>query len=486
MISDFYNSAKAAILLGTILVIGLFYNLGGVPLFDEDEGAYAEVTREMLDRGDFVVPHLEGTPFFHKPPMIYWTQAVCVHLLGLNEFSLRLPSALASLLWATILYLFLRRHTDAQSAWLAPFFLITALQTGIIAKAAIADALLNLFIAATMLALFEYISSGRKIFLWSSFGAMALGFLTKGPIAVVIPAVTGTLYFLTEKQFKRWLRMAIDPIGWLIFLVIVLPWYISLYYEFGGLFVREMFLTQNVGRFRSAMEGHSGPFFYYIPVIILGMLPYTTLLFLALRDVKRHWRDSLGRFLILWFACVFILFSIADTKLHHYVVYGYVPLFIFMSKVILKEKRVGILLAPAAIFLFLLELLPLIADSVVPYISDVFAKTVVAGAITEFTASYYIIVGLSLSVVIATSILPKITPQTKLLITGLVFAILINGYIVPKAGAITQTPVKSAALLARQKGYEVVMWQMNYPSFIVYYPENRIKRTLFGSHPQVL
>lgn len=476
MRTDFFQTPKAVILLAVLLVAGLFVNLGGVPLFDEDEGAYAEITREMLESGDLLVPRLEGKPFFHKPPVIYWTQAACVSVLGLNEFALRLPSALASLCWAGILFLFVRRHGNARAAWLAPFFLVTALQTGIIAKAAIADALLNLFITTTMLAIYEYTSGSRKGYLWTAFGAMALGFLTKGPIAVAIPAITGTLYFLIQRQFGRWLKMAFDPIGWLIFLMIALPWYVALYATFGGSFVQEIFMTHNIGRFRSAMEGHSGPFFYYIPVILLGLLPYTTLLIIAGRRAKTFWSDALGRYLILWFAFVLILFSIADTKLHHYIVYGYVPLLIFMALSADNARRAMALLAPAAFFLGLLWLVPLVAAKVAPSISDEFARLIITGAVGEFGTAYYLIVGLALAVVLAIGLWPGIDLRVKMIVTGVLFTALINGYVMPKVANIMQAPVKTAALMAREKGYDVVMWQMNYPSFSVYYGRPVLRR----------
>ncbi|MDA8138407.1 MAG: glycosyltransferase family 39 protein [Desulfobacteraceae bacterium] len=473
---DAFQRPWALILLAILILAGLFVNLGGVPLFDEDEGAYAEVTHEMLQSGDLLVPHLEGKTFFHKPPMIYWTQAACVYLLGLNEFALRLPSALASLLWAILLFLFLRRHGSAQSAWLAPFFLVTALQTGIIAKAAIADALLNLFIAATMLAFYEYIHGGRKFYLWCAFGAMALGFLTKGPIAVAIPAVTGTVYFIFQKQFMRWLKMGFDPIGWLVFLLLALPWYVALYAKFGGPFIKELILVHNLGRFQGAMEGHSGPFFYYLPVILLGLLPYTTLLFVAGRETKTIWFDPLGRFLLIWFGFVLVLFSMADTKLHHYIVYGYVPLLIFMAQHAARAKRTWTLLAPAIFFMLLLWLVPLIAGWIAPSISDEFARVVITGAKEEFDATYYIMAGLALVAVIAVGWWKKFDLPVKLILTGIIFAVLINGYVTPKVAAIMQAPVKSAALLAREKGYDVVMWQMNYPSFGVYYGRPVLRR----------
>lgn len=92
-----FESKPYLLFLAAIVLFSLFAGLGSVPLFDEDEGAYSEVAREMIVSGDFVTPRLNGETFFHKPPMIYWAQAASVGLFGLNEFALRLPCALASL-----------------------------------------------------------------------------------------------------------------------------------------------------------------------------------------------------------------------------------------------------------------------------------------------------------------------------------------------------------------------------------------------------
>jgi 4-amino-4-deoxy-L-arabinose transferase-like glycosyltransferase len=468
MQTAFFQRFTGLILLAVIVLAGLFVNLGGAPLFDEDEGAYAQVTCEMLASGDWLVPRLGGKPFFHKPPMIYWTQAVCVHFLGKNEFALRLPSALASLIWALLLYLFVRRHVGPQAAWLVPFFLVTALQTGIVAKAAIADALLNLFIAAAMLALYEHVSGGRKAYLWAAFGAMAMGFMTKGPIAVAIPACVATVYLWSNGQVRWWLKMACDPVGWGVFLLIAVPWHAALYTAFGDLFFKEYFLIHNLGRFRGAMEGHSGPFFFYIPVILIGLLPYTTLLVAAGCDAKRFWLDPLGRYLIFWFVFVLILFSLAQTKLHHYIVYGYVPLLIFMAQSVPNIRRQSWVLVPAAIFLGVTGLVPVMAFQAAPYITDEFARIVIVSALDEFGAGYYMVMGVSFCAVVVLGLWQRIGLQMKILVAGVLLAALINGYLVPKAASIMQGPVKSAALLAKEKGYDVVMWQMTYPSFGVY------------------
>ena len=470
------NGWKGLFLLLAILTAALFYDISNVPLFDEDEGTYALVSCEMLETGDFLVPRLEGRPFFHKPPLFYWIQASCIRLLGSSEAALRLPSALASFAWALLVFLFVKKRVGPEEAWFTSFFLVTAAQTNLIAKAAIPDALLNLCITATMLAMFEYFNTRRKVYLWVAFGTMGIGFLTKGPIAVAIPAAVGTCYHLFNGHFTRWLKTATDPLGVMIFILIALPWYMVLFSTFGESFFKEFFLIHNLRRFGSAMEGHSGPFFYYIPVILLGLMPYTILLFSTCRNIKNIWAEPLGRYLVLWFLFVLILFSMAGTKLHHYIVYGYVPLLIFMARSLKNARGTYILLVPLLGFILFLAALPAAASLSATFVTDEFAKLVLKSALMEFGTGFYVTVTIAFVCIMGLAFIPGIRVQLKTVVFGLMFTILINGCLIPKVASIMQTPIKSAALLAKNKGYDVVMWRMSYPSFSFYYGRPLLKR----------
>ena len=136
--------SKLFYILVILAFFSLFPLLGQMPLFDEDEGYYAEVTREMLERGNYVTAYLNGRPEYDKPILLYWCMAISFKVFGVNEFGARFPSALATLIWALALFFFVRRHLDTHKAFLAALFLISSIQITITGKAAIADALLNL------------------------------------------------------------------------------------------------------------------------------------------------------------------------------------------------------------------------------------------------------------------------------------------------------------------------------------------------------
>lgn len=476
MVQPLFQNSRHLILLTALVGIALFINLGQIPLFDEDEGAYAEVTQEMLRSGDLVTPRLEGKPFFHKPPITYWTQAICVSLLGPTEFAFRLPSVLASIAWCVLLFMFVRRHMNQRVASFAVLFLAMSVQTGLITRAAIPDALLNLFITTTMFAIYAHSQAPRRIYILTAYVGMALGFLTKGPVAVLIPVVVSFLYFLWQKDLRTWWRGLRDPIGWLLFLVIALPWYLALYHSHGWHFIEEIFLVHNIGRFRSAMESHSGPIFYYIPVILIGLMPFTTLLLQGVSGIRQQLATPMGRFLWLWFGFVLLLFSMAGTKLQHYIVYGYVPLLIFMGQAVDQLKRPWLLVLPAFLILTFFFFFQDVARWAWPHVDDVFAQHVIQGALDEFGSTHRIVMAVALLSVLAVALIPRWTMALRTVILGALFVGVFSGYLIPKFARVLQAPVKKAALMAKPISPDVVMWQMSYPSFSVYFGKAVLKR----------
>ncbi|NJM12861.1 MAG: phospholipid carrier-dependent glycosyltransferase, partial [Synechococcaceae cyanobacterium SM1_2_3] len=255
-----------------------FYALGTAPLFDVDEGAFSQATREMFLRGDFLSTTLNGQPRYDKPILSYWLQAASIATFGVNEWAFRLPSALAATLWAMLIFGFVRRIADARRALLAALLMTTSLSVTIIGKAATADALLNLWLAASLLSLYLYLHEGWRSWLYLAAAAMGLGVLTKGPVAVVIPAGVSLLYCASRGEWRIWLRLLSDGRAWALFALIALPWYVVQYLRDGDGFLSGFLLRHNLDRFQQPLEGHGGGWWYYLPVLLAGMLPYTTVL----------------------------------------------------------------------------------------------------------------------------------------------------------------------------------------------------------------
>jgi len=450
------------------VAVGFFYNLHAIPLFDLDEGAFSEATREMLLRGDFISPYLNGVPRFDKPVFIHWLQAASVSLLGFNEFALRLPSALAASLWVAAVYGFIRILREERIALFAAIAMTTSLEIPIIAKAATADAVLNLFITATMLTAYLFHHTRRRAWLYASFLLMGLGFLTKGPVAVLIPAATTLIFYISKRGFRTWLSAVFNPVGIGIFLAVALPWYIAQYLHQGDAFIAGFFLKHNIDRFQEAMEGHGGNVFYYIPVVLLGVLPYTTVLISSISRAKRLWRDDLGRYALLWFLFVFVFFSFSSTKLPHYIVYGYGGLFIIMASC--SERLAGrgwLFLPPLLLFIFLTSLPELIGFAL-PGIRDAYVRDMLANYNDYFSSNYRWYFMATVAFTAFCMIDYRLPKLPKLYACGILTVLGISAFVMPVVGALQQAPVKEAALLAKQRDYSVVMWRLNTPSFDVY------------------
>ena len=456
-----------------IVVIAFFLPLGVAPLFDLDEGAFSEATREMLVNGDYITTYLNGNLRFDKPILIYWLQAISVKIFGLNEFALRFPSALASLVWASAIFWFTNRFFGLRRAFFASLFMVTALQINIIAKASIADALLNMFIAISMFTLYLYYFNKEKKYLYLAFLSIALGTLTKGPVAIMIPLVVTLIFYIINGKFMDWLKMIFNPIGVLIFLVVALPWYIAEYIAQGDVFIEGFFLKHNIGRFKSAMENHSGTLLYFIPVLLIGLLPFTHFIFKIFADIKQIIKDELKLYLIIWFSFVFIFFSLSGTKLPHYIIYGYTPIFILSSLYIDRFNRNWIFY-PTFTLLVLLLFLPDIAHLIKDTIRDKLAVVLIENSYGSFNIWYRTSILFLIGILI---FLKRVKESIFLVGVGVIMVFLVNFIAVPTYGELMQEPIKEAGLLAKNRKYrDIVMYKVNTPSFNLYYEGLVLKR----------
>lgn len=461
------ESTRIAVLVVASLLV-LFIGLGSVPLFDKDEGAFCEATREMLGSGNYLMTYLNGEPRYDKPILIYWLQALSAAVFGINEFAMRLPSALAGAGWIAAFYFFARRHYDEKKGFFAAFFLVTAVQVSIIMKAAIADSLLNLFIALTMFDLWRFYDTEKRAAIYRSYAFMALGFLTKGPIAILVPLVTGFLYSLSKRDLSRWKKGAFNWQGIVLFVVIAAPWYTAAVIDQGWPILYSWVGVHTLGRLASPMEGHSGGFLYYVPVLLVGVLPYTTLLIMTLRQGRKLFAGNLERFCLIWFAFVFIFFSFSGTKLPHYVIYGYTPLFLLFTLQLERMKRTATLALPPILVLSVLIFLPEIGRAALPKVGDPFAADIIRDTLPELGWAYRLPLILALAVLFGFWLAPRIPKDWRIIGVGLATVLVVNWHVMPVAGRMLQEPLRDAALFAKERGHDVVLWKLNMPSFMFY------------------
>lgn len=454
-------------LILAILVLFPFIALGSTPLFDLDEGAFTASTTEMFLHGDFLSSHLLGEPRYDKPILIYWLQAASVSLFGHSEFAWRLPSALASSFWILLTYLFLARVDHRRAGLTAALVIATAIGLTVITRAATADALLNLWLAGAGYAAWLWLSERRTGWLYAAWLAMALGFLTKGPVAVVIPAGAVFLWCLSRGDWRTFLRFSFSPGPVLLFLAIAAPWFVVLTLREGPGFLAGFFLKHNLGRFDAPMEGHGGNYFYYVPVVLISLLPHTGLLFAAMARLKLIWRNELLRFGLLWFLLAFVLFSFSGTKLPHYVYYGYGGLVIILAAMAdLPVRRWLVLIAPPLLFGLLLAL-PLLVEQAVPTLKPD-DRLLVVGLPGAFGTDYWLWCGGALLTSLLMLAARQVQLGTALRISGLLAGLSMAIFLLPIVGHVQQAPIRNAGLLARSLPGPLVMYGTNTPSFETY------------------
>ena len=470
-------------ILALIAVVVSFYlNIYAIPLFDLDEGAFSEATREMFTRGDFISTFLDDNPRYDKPILIYWLQAASVFVFGVNEFAFRLPSAVAATLWVLAVFFFVRRVRDERTGLLAAIITATAFEVSVMAKAATADALLNLLIASALFCVYLYWKERDRRWLLFTFACIGLGFLTKGPVAVLVPLAVSFLFFAIKKELRVWLKMVFNPLGIAIFLAIAMPWYVVQYLKEGDAFIQGFFFKHNIDRFGGTMEQHGGGIFYYLPVLLVAVLPFTTVFVKVLLNAKQLVRDELSLFALIWLVFVVGFFSLSGTKLPHYVLYGLSGMFIVMAISInelsldkLGEGKMASkmwLFMPQLVLFVVLLLLPEIIDGALPGVKDVYVQ----GMLGEYESHFSLVYRLFFVAAIMFSIWcmgeRQFLVSDKLVMSGVVSAFSLSVFLLPVLSGLHQGPIKEAAMLVNKEGYAdnatIVRWHLNTPSFSVY------------------
>src|SRR5262245_24651969 len=385
------QTRSLAALTVAAVIASFFLALGSAPLFDVDEGAFSQATMEMFQRGDFLSTYLNGVPRYDKPILVYWLQAACVLVLGPSEWAFRLPSAVCGALWCGVVFAFTRSVYNLQAALTAAAVTATSLGVFIIGRAATADALLNLLIAAAMFSAWLYLQRGERKWLYGAFAAVGLGVLAKGPVAILIPLATTFLFCLLRRDWKVWLRMVLDWRGILLFLAIATPWYAVILYKEGWAFVDGFIMQHNVQRFSQPLQSHGGSLVYYFPVVLLASLPHTGLFLRVFLKMKALWKDDLQCYLLLWFAFVFVFFSLSGTKLPHYVLYGMSGMFILVALQAEQAPSRWWLALPLVFLLAFLLALPWAVEKAASTTADAYYRE--ALALVRASTDYYLYVG---------------------------------------------------------------------------------------------
>ena len=317
------------------------YRLDAFGLVGADEPRYAQVAREMLQKHDWVTPILYGQHWLEKPILYYWRAMISYEIFGVNDMAARFPSATLAAFLVVITYFWTRRFRPGAQLDTSLILAASVMMIGF-GRAASTDMSLSAPFCAAMLCWWGWHQTDRKWCLVLFYALMGLGMLAKGPVAPVLGGAIIVAYALVKRDAKLVLRTLWIP-GILAFLIVALPWYIEVQLKTPEFF-RTFFLEHNLARFSSNMFRHKQPFYYYLPVFLLAVLPWTTYVLAAIFDVFRDRRfrrennqepsDGLPMFLLLWSAVPIAFFTVSQSKLPGYILPAIPPALILAAEYI--------------------------------------------------------------------------------------------------------------------------------------------------------
>lgn len=335
------------VLIAVFLFFAILYifPLGIRPAIVPDELRYAEIPREMIASGDWVVPRLDGFRYFEKPVMGYWLNAVSMLVFGENNFAMRFPSAVAAGLSTLLVFIAARRFLNNQAALLSSLIFMTSQLVFFIGTFNVTDTVLSAFLNLCIF-FFFFACSEEKIHKRFTFlavsGAFAGGaFLTKGFLAFAVPVLAIVPFLLWQKQWRRIFTMPWIPL--VMVLLVAMPWCILVHLRESD-FWNYFFWFEHVQRFLAGSDEfqHPEPFYYFIPVLAIGALPWTFVLPAAIAGFRKNILDNpFNRYLVCWFVLSFLFFSASSGKLATYILPCFAPFSILLAQGLLKYFENG-------------------------------------------------------------------------------------------------------------------------------------------------
>jgi 4-amino-4-deoxy-L-arabinose transferase-like glycosyltransferase len=304
--------------------------IGNIPLFDWDEINFAECAREMLVSDNYSSVQLYYKPFWEKPPLFIWMQAISMNVFGVNEFAARFPNALCGIITLLVIYRVGKKFYDAKFGLIWCFVYASTLLPHLFFKSGIIDPWFNLFIFSSVYYLIQHTNNpvgvfGVKTALFSGF-FLGLALLTKGPAALILVGLTFTV-FLVLVKFKKVSSIKYVALFFVAFLITGLSWFTIEYLKGNGQIVKE-FIDYQIRLFKTEDSDHGGPFIYHFIVLLIGCFPSSLFFILSFKSSQNDtpFQLHIKKWMMSLFWVVLIIFSIVQTKIVHYSSLCYFPL----------------------------------------------------------------------------------------------------------------------------------------------------------------
>lgn len=468
------DSALRWAFLATSIWLCFFLDLGTAPLFDTEEGRFAAASLALLQSNEPMRAFADGQLLLEDAPLVHWLQALSLQYFGTNEAALRLPSAIAASLWLIAIYQFAAARMGRVSACYAVAFMSCSLAVVLIGRSATADALFNLWLTLCLFDLYRWCEGERRRHLFKAFMWAGLGVLTKGLLALLIPALLASVYLLSTRRWQDLLKTLFFWPGWLVLLAIALPWYAHQYSLHGSVFLRAFFLEGLVFQFTHT---HSSSLLYYLYTLPLVVVPFSFVALLALWRAGQTWSTPFNRYMLCWFSVVLVSFSASGKIQPNHLLYGSTALFLLMAK--FREDYNGRLLTllPLLAFALLCAALPLLFKYYSPEQRLFDTELIAVGKTVLLDSSYWIAATLFLLLSLWLVIGKQFKPIEALALGGYIQTAFVATTLGTAVGIVQQGATQKAALIAKEAQAELVQWESNKPS-LSFYREVPVPRQL--------
>ena len=467
---------KYILILLSLCFFVFFFGIGNYGLLDKDEPRYAGTALEMLKNNDWIIPKFNFQNRFDKPILFYWLIALSYKLFGVSDFTSRLTSAICGILCVLFTWYTAKKVFGRKIAFLSALVLVTSIEFVLLGRRAATDMTLCFFFSSSMYSIFlsYYIKDFRVKIVWCVLAGIFCGLsaLTKGPVGVLLPLIVLTGFLFVKKQFDV-KHLKVYFIILFFALLVSLPWYLKVHFATNGEFIREFFFEHNLKRFTSIVGEHPGPFWFYIPVVLGGFIPWTFFFLAAIPSLSKHWFkktfNKLLLFSFVWVIIVFLFFSFSTTKLATYILLIFPPLSIITGYWISILSKKGINVIRNIVVFLLLILMPIFVyafNLLLKWNIEQSLKSVVLLKI--FLCAVFLFLGLLLSLFYL--------KKSYSLIIGFAFCVIVsfvlglNSYLVPYY-KYTHADLRDFARLAKKNGVsKIISFGMYRPS-LVYYSE---------------
>jgi 4-amino-4-deoxy-L-arabinose transferase-like glycosyltransferase len=291
-----------------------FVNLGVSSIWDANEAFYAQTPREMIDNADYVNPSFNFQLRYNKPVFSYWEVAAAYRLLGVSERSERVPIAIGAVVLIATAFGLGQLVGGVDAGLLAALVLATSPRVLLLARRIIIDVHIAMFTGLVLLCFaMAETQPQRRRYLPLMYTAAGFGVLTKGPVAVFLPALVFFIYLASQMRLADLRRMML-PTGAAIGLAIVLPWYVMVYRQHGSEYIRSFIFGENLGRYAEAAGEQARGVLFYLPVMFADLFPWSLFLPIALWWAFGERSNRTARLLLIWIVAIVVFFSLSGTK----------------------------------------------------------------------------------------------------------------------------------------------------------------------------